>query len=733
MTDQEPQSTSSAPRLNPFAFPSDTDFRFILLIVSVLGASLFIYDAVYFSVPMTRDYWANVLEKCWQIRPPLPTNLEDYADPAIRAAQLAFEQCRAPAERSNAVWVVSGVLILLIVSGLIYWTSPARQIRGARLVPLSAEDAPEVVDYLARLCRTLKFSQPPIFLWNPLNPAIGGLAFGRRGRYYVSLTGGLVTQFYTDLPAFRAVVLHELAHLRNADVDKTYFAVSVWQAFLIAGLFPLGVTLFGNGWGYVFSIAWRVIALAALVYLMRNAVLRTREMYADLRASIWDGSTGALSTVLASLPRPGAMNWRSLLEVHPDPGSRRQILEDPNRLFPMGFWDAFATGMAAAIALPNIIPLLSALLTGTGFTGFEAWAAALIIAPLVVGVVGLGTWRTTFAALAQSKAPHGAGLLGIGLGLGILSGTTFSFHYAITAGSTEALSAGEVLFNIVWGTVLLMSLFFFLRWIAAGASAWLEVALTHPSPRFSYTVGLTIAGAVLAIWLGLLISIRGLGIASLLVLASPLGALWSIVQHPLTLLLFVSLWAFPLAAWFSLKRMTRTFGSTWAFLGSDPEERIFVRQAPFRPALAVSAGVIAGLVFCGLIFLIRVGLRMTVSEAVRNMDDFRLYFYLAQIGIAALFQMAVGALMAGWVERLGAIHGLFAAFTSGCVMTVGLLALNVLFGGTLDPLFVWHTFGQVVNEGALLTLPVAWAVAWLAGLTRSTRSRPRLLSREQIA
>ena len=36
--------SSRRARLNPFAFPSDTDLRFVLLIVTVLGASLFIYN-----------------------------------------------------------------------------------------------------------------------------------------------------------------------------------------------------------------------------------------------------------------------------------------------------------------------------------------------------------------------------------------------------------------------------------------------------------------------------------------------------------------------------------------------------------------------------------------------------------------------------------------------------------------------------------------------------------------
>jgi hypothetical protein len=88
-----PQTTAHTPRLNPFAFPSDTDFRFVLLIVSVLGASLFIYRAVYFSIPSTRDYWLTIINDCWKIRPELPTDLAQYADPEFVAARIAFEEC----------------------------------------------------------------------------------------------------------------------------------------------------------------------------------------------------------------------------------------------------------------------------------------------------------------------------------------------------------------------------------------------------------------------------------------------------------------------------------------------------------------------------------------------------------------------------------------------------------------------------------------------------------------
>jgi Zn-dependent protease with chaperone function len=75
----------------------------------------------------------------------------------------------------------------------------------------------------------------------------GATAFGRLGRYYVSLTGGLVATFYTDRPAFRAVVLHELAHLRNADVNMTCFTVALWRAFVVVAILPAAPLLLWHG------------------------------------------------------------------------------------------------------------------------------------------------------------------------------------------------------------------------------------------------------------------------------------------------------------------------------------------------------------------------------------------------------------------------------------------------------------------------------------------------------
>ncbi len=724
-------AASRPPRLNPFVFPSDTDFRFVLLVVALLGASLFIYNAIYFRIPANRKSYGDTLAHCRgiisQAKPPLPQTKEDLATywEELLAVQVAFGQCVAPAERARAAWSISGAALLLVVAGVIFWLLPWWKIRRSKLTLLSARDVPDVVAYLEQLCREAGLARPPTFLWNPLNPVSSALAFGRLGQYYVALNGGLVTRFYTDQLAFRAVVLHELAHLRNADVSKTYFAVAAWQAFVIAGLVPFAFTLLNIPLDDILNLSWGVLALTVIVFLMRNAVLRTREVYADLRASVWDGRTGALRRILQALPVPRAAHWRNALRLHPEPEERRRALDDTTQLFRMGFWVAFSTGVVAMIAVPNVVTLLTSLLTGVPQAGLEVLGGVLVFAPLAAGVVGLGAWRATFAELAQGGSWHRAGRLGIGLGLGVILGQALSFsgYIDLLANQTSEPSFLLVLFEILWGVLPLAGLVLFMRWIVAGASTWLEVTAADRSPRSIYTIGLVIAGLWLAVWLGFLITVHELGpIVLQLLMFDPLSVVWSVVQHPLTVLMMVSLWAFPLAAWFWRARMSSVTEASWAYLDPAPRPSALPRQTPLRPGLAFTTGLAGGVGYCGLLLVIRIVLRIAVPEDLRSTEEFLQNFSVGTITLAALIQTGVAVVVAVRVRRLGWVHGLFAAFVAGCVMTVGTLGLNLLFGGTVNPTFVWDVFSEVVNEGALLALPFALIVSALSGRIRRSEA-----------
>jgi Zn-dependent protease with chaperone function len=635
-------------------------------------------------------------------------------------------------------WLIGGITLVLAVAGGIYWLFPKWILRRNNLIPLTVENEPEMTAYLASLCREVGLIKPPEFVIASSGDAF---AFGRLGQYYVVLPAVLMKLFTTNRANFRATLLHELAHLANRDVNKTYFTIAIWRAFVTVALVPLIVIMANN---LVFSgthlslenQSWRILTLGVLVYLTRNATLRAREVYADVRASKWDGLSGPLARMLAAIPHSRGKG-RIVIGTHPDPGERFHTLHETHRLFRIGLWEAFGVGIAIGIALPimQLILLLVAYLPGAGgiqnATRLETLGSALIFAPLAVGVVGLGAWRATFAARVREKFPTCVGRAGICLGLGITLGRFLSISNEFE--SIPLSFATVFIYDLPWTILLLVSLFFFLRWIAAGASAWLGIATTPRSLRLIYIVGLIIASMVLAAWLAELFGFSnaskfiregGLtGFDSTLVLLALPAQFFNALLRPETLLVLISLWAFPLAAWFWRGRVRMVTASNWAFLDSPFQGLPWSRQEPQSPRFALTLGLWIGLFFCALLLIIRIGLRMGVPESIRLTEQYRWVFSSGQFGLALLLQGSITTIVASKVRQLGSLHSLFAAFVSGCVMTLGILDLNLLFGGTIDPFFTWQTFCIVVNGGALLALLVAGGMFAVVGWVPQTRRR----------
>ena len=709
------QASASSPRLNPFAFPSDTDFRFVLLIVMVLGASVSIYNWLYFGTPGS-EVWSNAVLECCELYPS-PEDIRSLTD--FQNISDAVSKCMIEANRPIGLWVLGGISLLICLACLIYWVWPSWIIRRGRLIPLSADDSVDMIACLNDMCHKVGLPYPPIFMLDAANPSISGLAFGRIGRYYMSLPGGLVTLFFTDRPAFRAIVLHELAHLRNADVNKTYFTLSIFWAFVIATLVPFAATSFDNDISWIIRTGWRVFVLILLVYFTRNAVLRSREIYADVRASSCEGPDSALSrVVLEVLQRPKEMvRWRLKLQVHPDPVERHHALEDTYNLFRIGFWDVFGVGVAAAIAFLGINKILYLFLSSSdlGYV-ITGWVVALLVA----WVVGLSAWRSTFASLARGEKLQGAGKSGIALGLGITVGRLISFEslQPIPFELDVIDWAAFFVSNIIMGLFFIIVLVFFLKWVMASASIWLEVATTSCSPRFAYLAGLLVASGFLTIifkvYFNSTYNVNAptpieTTFETFLVLAYPLACLYLnvLVSSQLALLMFAILWAFPLAAWFYRKRLDSASNSSWAFLDSTSQQLTFPRQPPTRPGLALKIGLTSGLLFCVSLLIIRIILRLGVSEATESTDEYKyILYFIVNLAPAVLMQAGAAAIVAGRVKRLSKIHGLFAAFIAGGVMTIGISGISLLLGGNIDAEFVWLVFSHVINIGALSALVV---------------------------
>jgi hypothetical protein len=369
------------------------------------------------------------------------------------------------------------------------------------------------------------------------------------------------------------------------------------------------------------------------------------------------------------------------------------------------------------------------------------------MAPLLVGVVGLDVWRATFAALARGDTPRGVARIGMAVGLAFAFGQSMSLGevFMPSLGDERTVLPGEsvVLFQVFWGILLGAVLAVFFRWIAAGASTWLELAIGNRSPRPALVLCMAVASALLAVWLDVLfeayVIFRWTGAMatsptfwqqferSSAALDDPaalaaVGGLFDSIR-PLILgasliptLTLLTVWALPLAPWFSRMRSAANPGAGWAYLEQSPG--LFRRPSlsPLRLGLAVEVGLVGGvgllivtlvaaLAVYGVLlspirFLLRDWLTATATggttQVDRLTDMMRTGLLLAPILVFVVL-VTVAAVVMRRVPRLSVIHAL-------CATTVGAAVV------------VAATFGFLAWQDTLLDLTTATTVVALVSL-----------------
>ncbi|WP_218042053.1 M48 family metalloprotease [Streptomyces abyssomicinicus] len=404
---------------------------------------------------------------------------------------------------------------LLLVLAAVYLALPRWRTVRRGYLPLTAMG--ELSGYLGGLLRETGVRARVTFLAEPLNPTVSALAFGRAGRRRVVLSGGLLALHQRDRPAFRAVVLHELAHIRNRDLDIGFVALIVWRTCGPVLLVVATLSLFlspaaGNLRLFASLVLYsaELALLAVLVTLLGSAVLRSRELYADARVREWEDSGDSLRR-LFEVYGPGVRGARTgtaagrlkwLVRVHPSPERRMATLVDTRPLTRPRFWDMAAVG--AAVGFFNAVAGL-----GPGGGGFRSGSAPDVLASvlsalLLLAAGGTVVWRAVADGAAAPAQLRNAGI-GLGLGLGVtnLLGTYRVWVQFGIGGSGLSSAVPYAVLTCLAGWVLV-------RWLASVARAWQPVLERTGRARLVPALVLTVLAAGLFTTVDLVLRLPGL-------------------------------------------------------------------------------------------------------------------------------------------------------------------------------------------------------------------------------
>lgn len=448
-------------RFDPFRLPSATSIRFVLLMA---GASI---GAMYVGL-WYLPYLSVILDQPL----PLADTCAEQAGNVVgagsdRAVLETFLDCLTGRERLAAWWFLGAVPVWAVTTAVVYTAYPVvlrRRLRALRLPRTSGA---------VRAAEQALHEEPGgaarrVTLLVTPGTAGGARVFGAWGRYWIAIDLALLTAPFRGRS--RAVIRHELAHLRNRDVDLTYLAVASWWALLGMTLLPLPAHLFvftRAGGGEVGPAVLRMTATALLVlavlHLARARVLRTREHYADLRAAAAAPGDPELERALAALAQTGAKRsrWHALRGYHPPPEERRRVLDAPDRLVRVSGVDLFFAGAVLGVGQTHLA-LVARLLAGNDeYHGHGA--ASLLLGSLVGVVVAAVVWNAVDAAGGR---PRGLGRAAGALAGGVLLGCSVPHEFA--PGGLVPLAAHPEL-AVLSALLLWLACLVFLRWAALGA------------------------------------------------------------------------------------------------------------------------------------------------------------------------------------------------------------------------------------------------------------------------
>jgi heat shock protein HtpX len=195
-----------------------------------------------------------------------------------------------------------GLLIGLVFVGGSYWFSDKIAIAAARAKPISEREAPRLHGMVRELAFAAEMPMPRLYMTPDMQP--NAFATGRNEAHAVVAVTQGITQSLTE-QELRAVLAHELAHVKNRDILIGSVAAAIAMGITFIARMAMWGAMFGGSSDDDRGNALGLLVLAVLApiaaFLLQMAVSRSREFEADRSGAQLIGAGEPLARALEKL------------------------------------------------------------------------------------------------------------------------------------------------------------------------------------------------------------------------------------------------------------------------------------------------------------------------------------------------------------------------------------------------------------------------------------------------
>ncbi|MNE03484.1 M48 family peptidase [compost metagenome] len=417
--------------LNPDAYPSGTNQRFSVFILTA-GAQAWILG----------DWYANFL--------PSPFSLINDVYVSVFVSAYVY-----------------------VLAYLLYLLHPRAIIKKEGLKEIEGNSTSSVQDTVNKLAEIMGCQAPKIFVSENYRRQAAKV-FGVGRQKILKMDGGFTLMRARDPETFKAIILHELAHIKNGDIFKGYYSRCLFWVALIATMpiilyrgisyIVLFIDVYPemlvhlNAGNYKWFILWHFqniprffssiapfLFMQLILTIEYCSILRAREHHADWTASV-HGVRDTLISIFENSRKPSKKSGFYFFRKHPSFAKRAAFILHPEKTsFEVSGLDAFLTSYAV-------------------YTTFQI---SMLVAELFFAAVGgqrpIGAdWSDKLSSLLVVTPILSAGII---------------YAAIIWSKMVQKFSAGEWLRKSDWGTIIKHFIhisFFSALGVLAGELFWPE-------------------------------------------------------------------------------------------------------------------------------------------------------------------------------------------------------------------------------------------------------------------